>query len=154
MGLLSKVFGGKKDEMEDGLWLKGEREGDWIEVLERFTPDQSLELNTLSCFEHKSGTYFCVLRSTNPTKTNNAYFGCLIEPDSEDEIFVVVQRLEKNSGQAIEVDSWSKSRVFNTTTTPGIGDVIARIKNIANFNDYSSPPPYALLLILRSFNGK
>lgn len=149
MSLINKLFGAKRNApelVEDGLWLKGEREGNWLEVLDVVKGTQKLELNVSTCYTDQFENSYCIFRSYNQARTNIAYMGCFIKNGTSDAFYVLVDRTERPTGETLRVDSWSDSRQMSEENTKGVSEVVARVKTMAAFNAYSTAPPFVLIL--------
>jgi len=147
MGLLGKLFGSSQTDVPDGAWLANERNGEWIEVLDEIAGGQTLELKEDSCYTDTSGNAFCILRSENPANNNFAYLGCFIQRNSNDAIYILVDRVESKNGAVLKKDDWSNTRQMIEKNVPELGSVIGRVRNIAAFSGYSTSPPYVFYLI-------
>ena len=108
---------------------------------------QTIEVSIESCYQNKIGT-FCVLRSFNKSQNVMLYLGCVI-PDNQNEfIQMVVDRAESPNGDVMQRDDWSKNRLLEKGKIPSVSNAIIRIRKEAAFNDYSSVPPYAFILMM------
>jgi hypothetical protein len=147
MGIFSKIFGNddSSKQMPDGQWLKGERNGDWEEV-GNLNSSQSIELNESSCFIHKVGTVF-ILRSYRPDTKGMIYMGCIAFGDDADFINILVDRVERSDGSASQRDNWSLENAIVQSKVSNVQEIINIATNLANFNDYTSIPPYGMILI-------
>jgi hypothetical protein len=145
MGLLGKLFGNKGgNKIPDGLWLKGEREGDWIEIA-YFESGQSIEYNDYSCYTDNGGTYV-ILRSTYEEERRICYMGAWILPDHDDLILIVCDRTESLDGSCVAPDDWSKNRIIQAQNVDGLGDLIGRARRLAAARNYTNPPAYVYML--------
>lgn len=147
MGFLNSLFGSneKKNDIPDGVWLKNERDGYWKEVA-TFGTNQPIEVNTGSCFSGAGGTY-CVLRSFNPERQAMLYMGCIIPDDQDMFVLIAVDRAERTNGVVVKGDDWTKNRVLQHERIPSIKKGIQIVRNFANFNDYSTPPPFVMYVM-------
>ena len=127
----------------DGQWLEHERDSDWREVA-RFSIDQTIEFSPESCFANASGA-FCILRSYNAQNRNWIFLGCLIPPDQDEVICILVDRIESKAGAVVMKDDWSTRRILAAEKLPSIPQAIQTVRNYAEFNSYSTLPPYVLI---------
>lgn len=148
MGLLSSLFGGNKPDTKgkDGSWLSMERNSTWEEVA-KFDQNQPIEVSVESCYQNKMGT-FCVLRSFNKNQNVMLFMGCVIPVDQKDFILIVVDRGENPNGGVMKKDDWTKNRVLEKGKIPSVSNAIAKIENLATFNNYSTLPPFVFYLTL------
>ncbi len=144
------MFGAEKSDSNDGLWLKGYRESDWVSVAEfgmNQSNKQSIDVSRDSCYVDGGGSIFCILRSIDVAKSLVTYFACFIAPPMSDEITIIVDRTEKISNATISKDSWRNGAVsLKERTTPGISSAVQCIRNYSAFNSYSTMPPYVFLI--------
>jgi len=147
MGIFSKIFGADNSSTStpDGSWLSGERDGAWTEV-GRMGRTQSIELNEDSCFLHNIGTMF-ILRSFRPDTKGMIYMGCVAYEDDIDVIHILVDRVERPNGTASQRDIWTIEKGIVESTVSNVEEIINMATNLANFNGYTSPPHYALIMI-------
>ena len=154
MEFLNNLFGNSKPPTQtakfpDGKWLESEKATDMWSPISNFkaTASQIIELADLSPFNCDLGT-FCILKSTVISTGYIMYWGCLIPKNQNEYLFLYVRRFESSSNEVIEEDDWQKNRVVNDETIGDITKLIAVIRNKANINDYSTMPPYVMILIM------
>lgn len=146
MGLLSMLFGGGDSPSIDGLWLHGERDSSWKTVAQ-FSAAQPIELSPESCYTNRSGT-FCVLKSFDPQNAVVLFMGCFVPPDQDEMILIVVDRHETQSGRVVKADDWTKNRVLAVSKYPSVKNAIDAARGRANFNGYSTLPPFVMHLTM------
>ncbi len=151
MGLMNALFGGgkKKDSTEgnDGMWLSGQRDSSWREVA-KFSETQPIEFSPESCYRNGAGT-FVVLRSFNKEKNIVLFMGCLIPPNQDDFLLIVVDRHESPSGAVVKADDWTRNRILATSQLPSISGAINGARNWAGMNDYLTLPPFVMWLTMK-----
>jgi hypothetical protein len=154
MGILDGLFAKPKPSTDDGLWLKGYRESDWVSVASFSLgggSKQSIDASSDSCYVDNRGCYFCILRSVDENKSLVTYFGCFFAPSMDDEIGIIVDRTEKLNGSTAKEDVWRKGSIsLMEKNTPGICNAVVMIKNMASFNAYSTLPPYVFVINTKS----
>ena len=148
MGLFNALFGGgnKKDSTEgsDGMWLSGERDSSWGEVA-KFSETQPIDFSPESCYTNMVGT-FVILRSFNKEKNIFLFMGCLIPPNQNDFLLIVVDRHESPNGAVVKADDWTRNRILATSELPSISGAINGARNWAGLNSYSTLPPFVMWL--------
>jgi hypothetical protein len=148
MGLFDSIFGKKPSaEKSEGLWLSGERSSSWRAVA-KFSETQSIEISPESCYSNNLGT-FCVVRSYNKEKNLMIYMGCLIPNGQSDFLLIAVDRHETPVGDVIKFDDWTKNRILSKEKIPTLSNLIMTAKAGADFNNYSTLPPFVFWLTLK-----
>jgi hypothetical protein len=150
MGLLNALFGGGKKQSSDdndGMWLNGERDSSWRSVA-KFSETQPIEISPESCYTNEVGT-FCVLRSFNKEKNIVLFMGCLVPADEDDFLLIIVDRHETPSGKVVKQDDWTRNRILSADRIPSIDGAIKAARGGANFNNYSTLPPFVFWLTMK-----
>lgn len=141
MGIFGKFFDSKiGSKVEDGLWLQGERQGDWQDL---FTTEDgnTWALNKQTCYSGRSRECFGIFRTS--TKDGRIlYMGCLIEDDS---LCILVRRVEDSFGATLARDDWTKGTQIKGSN---MSKAASLAQNMAAFNGFSSEPPYVFLLTM------
>ncbi len=71
---------------------------------------------------------------------------CIIKRVVNDEISLVLSRVETEDGATVQSNDWPPNVVLSEGPLPGIKDAITFIKNQATFNSYSTLPPYVFFM--------
>jgi hypothetical protein len=144
----------------DGKWLELEKcagqqyenTGVWRKVAE-FAPDHEIDLNLLSCFEAKFGT-FAVLRTRNHGSNYISYIGCIIhsnndvQNNSENFVKIIVDRYETPQGDILKSDDWTDKRVLTNKSVSGFETLVQTANKYAVSNNYKTLPPYVFWLTM------
>lgn len=151
MGFLSNLFGSKKTQVPDGLWLKNYKKSNWIEAMSLGDEDwnQTFYIASDSCY-FSNGNCFCILRITETNLDAYDYICAFIPKDSNDVLVILVDRQESRTGETIKSDDWSKGRILCEDDIEGVLNASRLIKNIAGINNFSTVPPYVAIALMGS----
>lgn len=151
MGLFDGLFGKQKgsSSANDGQWLENERDANWIVAFDydTNTGKQFVEISTDSCCQISTG-YHCIIRIKNMHLKEFYYALCFNDQSDDIEMLIFATRIESFDGKVNKKDEWTKGddcNCFSVETNKDVSKAIAIMRNHARFNNYSSPPLYAII---------
>jgi hypothetical protein len=131
----------------DGLWLKGYRDSEWSELFSHQTSTGAYvttEVSVESC--HFDGNaYFCILRRLDNSVGAYQFLLIVALPHLEEMVWIV-ERIEDQDEFCLRKDAWHKEGSFRRPKVPEIDNAISIVQSYARLNNFSSPPPYMLVI--------
>jgi hypothetical protein len=142
---------GKKGSADtsEGLWLKGYRDSQWVNVFSHQTSSGAFvktDVSVDSCYFDGRG-FFCLLRREDESNNFYQFLAVVALPDLS-EMAWIVERVEDYDGNCLRKDVWHREASFKAPKVPEIQAAISTVKSFAVFNNFSSPPPYMLIIAL------
>jgi len=134
--------------MDDAAWLAPERDGEWVTV--RGFPSQLVvEVSQASCAPGTEGGVFFILRIFDMSARTQVYMGCFSPPAPEEQILLLVDRLESVNGEVLKRDDFEVGRMLSVETWSGFRAVINAVRTWSVVNNYTTTPPWLFRMLVK-----
>ena len=151
MGFFNNLFGKKKGSynISDGQWLDFERNSSWRKAFYLNNGKQAVEVSTESCYS-KDGVSYAIIRSIDEGHGNTFYCVCYNIDNDDEEVYFLITRVEAFDGRVAQKDLCFKGEMtLSVRTNKNVANLIAMMRNLSRFNNYTSVPPYLQIAFLK-----